>query len=154
MLRDYTRYVIEDAWPAQRRGIIPEEGTARVNAFQEKLLSFQPQTRAEAILYAETIRQFDVFVDARRQRLDSVSASLPDVIWFVVGIGAVINTGLTCLFDVKRVSVHLLLAGVMCLFISQMVFMIWVMDYPFRGDVSVGSDPFQLVQRSLMEGDR
>ena len=27
MLRDYTRYVIEEAWPAQRRGVIPEGGT-------------------------------------------------------------------------------------------------------------------------------
>ena len=24
MLRDYTRYVIEEAWPAQQRGVIPE----------------------------------------------------------------------------------------------------------------------------------
>jgi hypothetical protein len=66
MLRGYTRYVIEEAWPAQRRGVIPEGGTARTTAFQNRLLSFQPQTRSEVILHAETIAQFGVFVDYRR----------------------------------------------------------------------------------------
>jgi Protein of unknown function (DUF4239) len=154
MLRDYTEYVIEEAWPAQQRGIIPEGGTVRVTAFQEKLLSFQPQTRAEEVLHAETIRQFGIFVDDRRQRLYSVSTRLPDVLWFVVGVGAVANAVLTCLFDVKRLSVHLLLAGLMSLFIAQIVFMIVAMDSPFRGAVTVGSDAYQLVQRSLMEEDR
>jgi Protein of unknown function (DUF4239) len=133
MLRDYTRYVIEEAWPDQRRGVIPEGGTARVSAFQEKLLSFQPQTRAEEVLHAETIRQFSIFVDDRRQRLYSVSTGLPAVLWFVVGVGAVVNAVLTCLFDVKRLSVHLLLAGLMSLFVAQIVFMIVAMDSPFRG---------------------
>jgi hypothetical protein len=154
MLRDYTRYVIEEAWPAQKRGVIPEGGTVRVTAFEEKLLSFQPQTRAEEILHAETLREFDEFVDYRHQRLESLSTGLPDVLWFVVGVGAVVNAVLTCLFDVKRLSVHLLLAGLMTLFVSQMVFMIVAMDKPFRGEVTVGSDDFQLMQRSLMEEDR
>jgi hypothetical protein len=152
-LRDYTEYVIEEAWPAQQRGVIPEGGTVRVTAFEEKLLSFQPQTRAEEILHAETLREFDEFVDYRRERLESVSTGLPDVLWFVVGVGAVVNAVLTCLFDVKRLSVHLLLAGLMSLFVSQMVFMIVAMDKPFRGEVSVSSDAFQL-ERSLMEEDR
>ena len=65
-----------------------------------------------------------------------------------------VNAVLTCLFDVKRLIVHLLLAGLMALFVSQMVFMIVAMDKPFRGEVSVGSDAYQLVQRSLMEEDR
>jgi hypothetical protein len=154
MLRDYTRYVIEEAWPTQQRGVIPEGGTVRVTAFEEKLLSFQPQTRAEEILHTETLDEFDEFSDDRQQRLESISTGLPDVLWFLVAVGAVVNAVLICLFDVKRLSVHLLLAGIMVLFVSQMIFMIVAMDKPFRGEVSVGSDPFQLVQRSLMEEDR
>jgi Protein of unknown function (DUF4239) len=153
MLREYTRYVIEEAWPAQKRGVIPQGGTVRVTAFEEKLLSFRPQTRAEAILHAETLRDFDEFSDDRQQRLESISTGLPDVLWYLVAVGAVGNAVLTCLFDVKRLSVHLLLAGLMSLFVSQMVFMIVAMDKPFRGEVSVSSDAFQL-EGSLMEEDR
>ena len=32
LLREYTRYVIEEAWPLQRKGIIPTAGTDRVTA--------------------------------------------------------------------------------------------------------------------------
>ena len=125
----------------------------RVTAFEEKLLSFQPQTRAEEILHAETLREFSEFSDDRQQRLESITTGLPAVLWFLVAAGAVVNAVLTCLFDVKRLSVHLLLAGLMALFVSQMVFMIVAVDKPFRGEVSVSSDAFQL-ERSLMEEDR
>ena len=127
MLRDYARYVIEEAWPAQRRGEIPEEGTARTTAFQDRLLSFQPQTRSEEILHAETIGQF--------------------------GVGAMLNAVLTWLFDVDRRIVHLTLAGILSLFVALLVFLIVAMDHPFRGELSVSSEAFQLVQRSLMEAD-
>jgi hypothetical protein len=154
MLRDYTRYVIEEAWPAQRRGVIPEGGTARTTAFQKRLLSFQPQTRAQAILHAETIDQFGVFVDYRRQRLHSVLAGLPVALWLVVGVGAILNAGLTWLFDVNRLLVHLILAGIVSLFVALVVYLVVAMDNPFRGELSVYPEAFEVVQRSLMEPDR
>ena len=44
MLRDYTRFVIDEAWPLQRKGYRPrwssEEG---LPAFQERPVSFEPQ---------------------------------------------------------------------------------------------------------------
>jgi hypothetical protein len=153
MLRDYSQYVIEEAWPAQQRGVIPEEGTTRITAFQERLMSFEPQTRAEEILHADTIEQFSVFVDYRRQRLLSVSTALPDAMWFVVGVGALLNSVLTWLFNVERLTIHLILAGILSLFVALLVFLIVAMDHPFRGELSVGSEAFQLVQRSLMEAD-
>ena len=154
MLRDYTRYVIEEAWPAQRQGVIPEGGTARTTAFQNRLLSFQPQTRAQAILHAETIAQFGVFVDYRRQRLQSVLAGLPAALWFVVVVGAILNAGLTWLFDVNRLIVHLILASILSVFVALVVYLVVAMDNPFRGELSVYPEAFEVVQKSLMEPDR
>jgi hypothetical protein len=154
MLRDYSRYVIEEAWPAQRRGDIPEEGTERTTAFQDRLLSFQPQTRAEEILHAGTIARFSEFVDYRRQRLHSLSLGLPAALWFVVGVGAVLNTVLICLFDVHRLIVHLIIGSILPLFVALLVLLMVEMDAPFQGEVSIDSEAFQLVERSLMEPDR
>jgi len=153
MLRDYTRYVIEEAWPAQRRGDIPEEGTELTTAFQDRLLSFQPQTRAEETLHVETVGQFSDFVDYRRQRLYSVSIGLPAPLWIVVGAGAVLNTVLICLFGVERLIVHLIIGGILPLFVALLIFLMVEMDAPFRGEVSIGPEAFQIVQRSLMEED-
>ena len=80
LIRDYTRYVIKYAWPLQRRGIVPEEGTIRAAAFYDQLLEFKPATPAEEILHAEALRQFNHFLEARRLRLFSVTSGLPPMI--------------------------------------------------------------------------
>ena len=154
ILRDYSEYVIEDAWPAQQRGEIPEGGTVKVTFFQEKLLSFQPETRSEGILHAATIAQFDSFVENRRERLYRVTTGLPAALWFVVIVGAPLNAALTWLFDIKRLIVHLTVAGILSLFVALLVFLIVAMDNPFRGAVSITPEAFEIVQRSLMRPDR
>jgi hypothetical protein len=150
LLRDYCRYVIEEAWPAQRRGIIPEGGTARVSAFQRKLMTFEPATRGQEILHEATVQQFNRFVELRRERLHHVTTGLPGALWSVVAIGAVLGIILTWLFSIDRLSVHLSVAGLLSLLTGLVVFLIAAMDHPFRGEVSVSSEAFEIVQRSLM----
>ncbi|HMO35763.1 MAG TPA: DUF4239 domain-containing protein [Gemmatales bacterium] len=84
ILREYPRYVIKYAWPEQQKGIIPTGGIVRMNAFQQRLLEFQPQTKAEEIIHAEAIHQFNVFLEHRTLRLQSVTTGIPAVMWYVV----------------------------------------------------------------------
>src|SRR4030095_5461452 len=51
LLRDYTRYVIDEAWPLQKKGLVPAGGVKKVAAFWERLASFQPETKAEEALH-------------------------------------------------------------------------------------------------------
>src|SRR5208283_3114933 len=88
LLRDYCRYVIKYSWPLQRKGIIPEGGRVRIMAFHEKLLDFEPQTRGEEIDHAETLRQFNTFLEARQTRINAVTTGIPAVMWYVVIVGA------------------------------------------------------------------
>jgi Protein of unknown function (DUF4239) len=150
LLREYCRYVIEEAWPAQRRGIIPEGGTDRVSAFQRKLMTFEPATKGQEILHAATLQQFNSFVEIRRQRLLDVTTGLPAALWYVVAVGAVLGIFLTWLFCLDRLSVHLAVAGILSLLTGLVVFLIAAMDHPFRGEVSVSPEAFEIVQRSLM----
>jgi hypothetical protein len=150
LLREYCRYVIEEAWPAQRRGIVPEGGTARVSAFQQKLMTFEPATKGQEILHEGTFQQFNRFVEIRRQRLHHVTTGLPPALWYVVTVGAVLGIVLTWLFSIDRLSVHLSVAGLLSLLTGLVVFLIAAMDYPFRGEVSVSPEAFEIVQRSLM----
>lgn len=46
LIREYTRYVVEDAWPLQRRGIVAADGVSRMNAIQAKLFAFEPKSKA------------------------------------------------------------------------------------------------------------
>jgi len=149
-LRDYTRYVIHYAWPLQQRGIIPEEGTIRVDAFQERLLDFQPTTPAEEILHAEALRQFNHFLEARRMRLFSVNAGLPASMWYVMILGAILNLAICWFFDMRFIT-QLVLGAILAAYLGLMMFLIFDMNQPFRGDVSISAEPFAALFQRMNE---
>jgi len=47
-LREYTRTVIEESWPLQRKGIVPRGGIVKVMKFRADLVSFEPSNSAAA----------------------------------------------------------------------------------------------------------
>lgn len=143
--------MIETEWPQQQHGIIPEDGTTKLTEFQIKLVAFEPQSTGQQIVHAEAFRQFNEYVDRRRQRLQSVGSGLPDILWYVLGVGAFFNIVLIWLFHIERLSLHVLLAGILSLLISLMIFLIAAMDYPFRGKVSISADPFEMLRDSIRQ---
>jgi hypothetical protein len=150
LLREYTRYVIEEAWPLQREGVVPAGGVERVAAFQERLALFEPQTKAQEALHDAALRQFNSFFEYRRTRLYNVHSGIPPLLWYTVAVGALINMILIWLFHL-RLGAHLLLGGVISFFLATMISLIALMDHPFRGEVGVSSEAFQLVYDQLMK---
>src|SRR5215468_12286394 len=73
VLTDHTRYLIEDAWPQQRKGIVPVEEPDRVAVLQARLAVFEPQTKAQELLHENTLRQFNTFYEHRRARIYSLN---------------------------------------------------------------------------------
>ena len=151
-LRNYTRFVIDRAWPEQRRGIIPTEGTHRMTQIIDDLMSFEPSKKSEEIAHAETYRQLNAYTELRRSRLANVTTGIPGVFWWVVALGALITILLLAMLDME-IHVHLILTGLVSLFLGLVIFLIAAMDNPFRGEVSVGPDPLEAVYQSLMKPD-
>jgi hypothetical protein len=56
------------------------------------------------------------------------------------------------LFDFRR-SAHLLLGGIISFFLATMISLIALMDNPFRGEVGVSPEAFQLVYDQLMKSN-
>jgi hypothetical protein len=144
LLRVYCRYVIDEAWPLQRKGIIPKGGIEKVVAFQQRLTQFEPKTKAQELLHAEALREFNKFVELRRLRLHSVTTGIPAVMWYVVIVGAIINIALVWLFELNFMP-RLFLGAILAFFLGTMVCLIAAMDNPFRGEVSVSPEAFELV---------
>jgi hypothetical protein len=150
LLRDYTRYVIEEAWPLQRKGIIPAGAVKRAADFQASLVDFEPQTKSQEALHEAALKQFNTFYEYRRARLHSVTSGIPAVMWYAVAVGALINIFLLLLFDL-RLGIHLLLGGILSFFLATLISLIVLMDHPFRGEMSVSPSAFQLVYDQLMK---
>jgi hypothetical protein len=153
LLREYNRYVIEDAWPIQRRGEIPTGGTERITRFQERLHQFEPATLGQQAKHAEALREFNRLVELRRARLQAVTAGLPGPLWWVVVVGAMLTTANGYLFHLSRLRVHVALTAVLAGLMGLLIFLIAAMDNPFRGEVSIGPDAFVIVRDGLMAAD-
>ncbi|MDX2198725.1 MAG: DUF4239 domain-containing protein [Phycisphaerae bacterium] len=154
-LRDYTRYVIDVAWPLHRRGEVPKVGTERLDAFRATLYAFEPASPGRAALHAEAIRKFNDLVELRRERLEAVDTGLPRALWRVVALGGILNICITWFFRVERVRLHATLVGITSALVGLLIFMTGAMDYPFRGEVSVGPDSFESVyEQSMRQHER
>jgi hypothetical protein len=150
-LKEYTRYVIQDAWPQQRRGIVPTGGVERVNVFQKQLASFEPKTEGEKLIHGESLRQFNQFVVFRRARLNSVSSSMPSILWQIMVGGSGICLMMMWLFD-AHTRAMLLMSGISAFALGAVIGLIMLLDNPFLGELSVSSAPYQLIYDQLMAG--
>jgi Protein of unknown function (DUF4239) len=122
-----------------------------MNRFQSILAAFEPTTEGQKILHAEGLRAYNNMIQARRLRLDAVSTGLPGVMWVVVLAGALISLSASFFFQVDDVWLHQILVTLLAMFIGLVIFMTFALDRPFRGDLGVRPEPYQLIYDHLMK---
>ena len=150
-LRDYVNYLIHDIWAVQRRGEFPTGGIQRIDALEERLVAIEPVTEGQKILHAETLREFDGMLVLRRKRLDAVLTTLPSVLWVVVIVGAFLGITSSFFFKIKDKRYHQSLVVLLAALIGLVIFIIVTLDRPFRGDLGLRPDSYQLIYDQLMK---
>jgi hypothetical protein len=151
LIAEYARSVVEEEWPQQRRGVVPAGGVARAQAIQRRLNQFEPSSAALTVLHSESMGAFNVFYEARRQRLDAVTSGLPQALWWVMILGGLLTIAVCWMFDFKHSKVQALLISSVAVMIGLLVFMSATMDAPFLGKSGIGPEPFELVRSQIME---
>jgi len=151
-LREYTEFVIQESWPEQHKGRVPRGGVERIDRFQKILTAFEPSTEGQKILHAENLRTYNQMIEARRMRLDAVQTALPGLLWTVIFVGAGLGVGASCFFRVKDPRLHMTLVVLLTVFFAMVIFVVFAFDRPFRGDMGLESEPYQLVYDQLMKG--
>jgi hypothetical protein len=128
-LRKYTRQVIDVGWPMQQHGIVPNNASAILNDFQAHFMSFEPITERQKILAAEAYRAFNDLV---------------------VIAGAVICIAVSWFFHAVSFSMHVWMTTLLSVLLGLIIFLIAVLDNPYRGRLSVTPEPLQRVYEQIM----
>ncbi|MGI4020684.1 MAG: hypothetical protein ACRYFA_04200 [Janthinobacterium lividum] len=152
-LRAYTYNVIHIGWPQQRQGIVPSGSGIFLDSLQKHLMSFQPHTLGEQIIQAEVFKQYNELVECRRARLNAIHAHLSGSLWAMVILGGLICIIVTFFFDTRSFGMHFWMTSLLSALLGLMIFLIATMDNPFRGELSVNSEPLELVYHQLMKKD-
>ena len=148
-MKEYVRYTIQDAWPKQRQGILPHGGTQRLTAVQMTLSKYEPTTKNQEINLAEAYKQFNNIIQLRRVRLQNVTSGLPAAIWYVILFGALLNIMINWFFVTDKFRVHLLMTTFFAALLGSLVFLVAAMDNPFRGELSISSEAFEVIYENM-----
>jgi hypothetical protein len=152
LMRDYTLYTIHKDWPAHGAGRALVGGDHRVDTMRQLLARFEPETAGQEILHTQVIEGFTDFATARQNRLSGVLTRIPDVLWYAVGVGALVNILLIVMLKI-RVVPHLVLSGIASFFLGVMLFVVIALDDPFRGSLSVRPTAFETLWETRMVFD-
>lgn len=150
MLRTYTQDVINIDWPQMAQGIIPTHGNQIIADLQATLYGFEPTTVGDQAAYQQTLDVWSQFLDARRERLDETELVLPALLWIVVAVGSILNAVMISLVEARSVKVHLIMAGLIAVFVAMLIFTIASIDHPYAGAVSISPEPFSDLYDQLM----
>ncbi len=149
-LREYAKMTIDKDWPAQAKGLVPSSGTDRLSRYQADLADVHPTVKADEIAYAEAFGQVEKLVELRANRLARVTAGTPNMLWWVLWIGAFLTIAIIWMLNME-LHVHGILTAVLSMFLGIVIFLIAEMDKPFRGEGLVGPEAYVLVYDSLMK---
>lgn len=150
-LREYTDQIIHGAWPLMRQGKTPTAGFGYMTRFQAVLDKFEPATEGQKIVHAETLRAYNLLIQARRMRLDAATTCLPTVMWAVILVGALIGLSASFFFNVEDARLHAIQVLLLAIFMGLVIFMILALDRPFRGDLGIDPQPYQFIYDHLMK---
>jgi len=150
-LREHLDNIIHNDWPLQQKGKVPGVKAETVGRLRRTLVGFEPTTEAQKLQHGETLHALNEVINATRLRVDSVNTGLPGVLWLIVLAGAFISLSSSFFFKVEDVRLHIIEVVLLAVFIGLVIFMISALDRPFRGDLGIRSDPYQLVYDQVMK---
>jgi Protein of unknown function (DUF4239) len=148
--RAYAAQVINVEWPDQQSGRQPAAGDKTLTIIAEKLYAVPANTPNIEITLGQSVAQFTSLVEARRSRIQSVSAALPGSLWWVIIIGTFINIVMTWILTIENRKLDVAVNLLMSLLMGTVLAFVIAMDNPYRGELSVSSQPYQLIYERLM----
>ena len=146
-IRGYAYEIVSNSWPQQALHIIPTGEAKFIDKMFDTLVSFKPKESGEEILHAQTLDQFNKLMESRRGRIDNLDSKIPDILWWLVILGAAITMILICLLNYDLIP-HIIFGSVLSFYVGAMIAVIASMDSPFVGANSIDPQSIQKVINS------
>jgi hypothetical protein len=109
------------------------------------ILEAKPVTVAQSDVYQSLLDALTTLAAARRDRLDRTGSTVPEVIWFVLFGGAMVNVAFVLFFGARIVWAQVIMSGMLTAMIFMALFAIVMIDHPFGGTVRVSMVPLYYV---------
>jgi hypothetical protein len=145
LLYEYRRTVVDYEWKKMAGGEMSPEAELAMKKIWSLYTTYLPRNSAEHSFFDESIRKLNSLRELRRQRLMDSRIGLEPLLWFVLVFGGLSTISFTFLFGAENKKVQIIMAILLSVTISLILFTILEMDYPFTGDIAISPEPFNML---------
>jgi hypothetical protein len=135
--------VVEEEWPAMARGRASPAARQTAFALARSLDGFEPVTESQKAVFPMLLEQIRELWDFRRERVGTAEFGIPAVEWFVLVIGGAVTVIFAGLFRAESVSLQRFITALTALVMGLNLYLVSLFGYPFSGELTVSSRPFQ-----------
>ena len=151
VLDAYMHVVIETDFPDQAQGLLPGASDAQIDEFERLLHAVEVDTRGDQSEFQQALATFDDLIESRRARIDATALALPPLFWLVIWVGAAVNAVLIAFIHFGNPRLHLVMAGMLALFVGLVIFVTADMDHPYAGAISIGPGAYERVLEQIID---
>ncbi|MFK0203965.1 bestrophin-like domain [Streptomyces lavendulae] len=140
----YVHAVVEDQWPLMRAGK-PSYGATETHLQDvfRVLQTYDPKSQTEQIFYEQAVDHLNDITTQRRARITMARRELPPLLQVLAFGGAMVLIPLTCLYGLRKLRVQVLFMASVSGLIGFSLLLVFVLDRPFSGDLSVSPAPYR-----------
>lgn len=147
----YTLAVAQDEWPKMRNGGSSQEAQRLIVLLIDDIASIPVTGPQRSNLQNHLFDRVQVMADLRRTRVNDNHATVQPVMKLGLSIGAATVIGFLYLFGLENFRVQLFMTAATSAMIGILLGLILLLDYPFRGDVSVSPERWFVLHETITQ---
>jgi hypothetical protein len=144
-LLDYVNSVYNDELQQMAKGDINIHATGMMAELITQFYQIDETSFPNKQIYAEALTRLNNLAEYRRLRIFTGNDTVPPVVWLVLLIGALFTVCFNYLFGMKNIEAQYLITATLTITMSQILFLIFVLDHPFTGASKISFEPLRQV---------
>jgi hypothetical protein len=146
-LKQHTCNIINIEFPNMKNSTIISDQVIADN-LKISLLGYEPKTNKDEILYPQAISLLNHALALRESRLQTSVTGVSKELWWMIIISFIIIMVMMW-FISGDLTYRIIMSSLVITIYATMIFLIVALDYPFRGEFSLSSKPFELILERL-----
>lgn len=144
-IKNYTKSIITNEWPALTRGErINDNSLLILNTINQQFYNYkslESLPHLKHLTLDNLYREVTNLYKDREERIALANTAVNANVWVVLIIGSFLTILITCLFGME-LKTHILTLGMVALILASAIFLVIVLDRPYRGTFAVKPSTF------------
>ena len=145
----YVDALVNDEWPKMNEGASSAKADALIEGLAYRVRHLKAGTPAQQVMLASLVDGVQATMMDRDDRLILSNTGLNAFLWTILYLGAAAVLAFSYLFAYKSRGAQAAMVGLLAFTLARVLYLIAIIDFPFRGDVRIHPASFVQAQRSF-----